>query len=277
MAKLLSTHHAHTVYVKGGANTAREMVLAAIGAGFRSIGLSEHGTQEIDPIHGLRAADVPRYIAEVRTLREEYAGKIRVRLGVERDLYSSARREDYEYVIGSVHYLIREGTVYAVDGDPEPLRECRERHFSGDGAALAGAYFHSLAEYALTCKPDVVGHFDLIRKNNASGALYDPDNPLLWKREREALEAIRQSGALLELNTGGMARGYMNTPFPELRVLRFWRGLGGRVIVGSDSHAVNTIAYAFDQMPDYLRAAGFATFWELGGEGEDLFVERALD
>ena len=277
MGILRSTHHAHTVYVKGGQSTAEEMVLAAIRAGFRSIGLSEHGTQAVDPIHGLTPADAPRYIAEVRALREKYAGQIRVHLGVERDMYSSARREDYEYVIGSLHYILRGDGFYAADGEPAPLCECRDLYFGGDGAALAREYFEHLAQYALDYRPEILGHFDLIRKRNAKGELYDPEDPALLRTEREALEAIYQSGAMLELNTGGMARGYLDTPYPELRLLKFWHNLGGRVIVGSDSHAVNTIDFAFDQMPDFLRAAGFQTFWELGGEGEAQFVERTLD
>ena len=277
MGILRSTHHAHTVYVKGGQSTAEEMVLAAIRAGFRSIGLSEHGTQAVDPIHGLSPADAPRYIAEVRALREKYAGQIRVHLGVERDKLSSARHEDYEYAIGSVHYLVRGGEVYAVDGSPDALRECRARHFGGSGAALARAYFREVAEYALSFRPDIIGHFDLIRVNDRDGALYDPEDPALLEAEKEALEAILRSGALLEVNTGGMARGFLDTPYPEPRLLRFWHDLGGRVIVGSDSHHVSTIDYAFGQMPAYLRAAGFRSFWELGGEGEARFVERGLD
>lgn len=277
MARILSTHHAHTSYVKGGKNTAEEMVIAAIRAGFRSVGLSEHGAQKIDPLYGLREEDVPRCIAEVRALREKYAGRIRVHLGVERDMYSDARRGDYDYVIGSLHYIVRGGDVYAADGSLGPLLECRDRYFGGSGEALAREYFDELARYALDYRPDVVGHFDLIRKPNAEGGLYDPDDPALLDAEYRALEAVFRSGALLEVNTGGMARGYLDTPYPELRMLRFWHDLGGRVIVGSDSHAADTIDYAFGQMPDLLRAAGFDTFWELGGEGEELFAERKLD
>ena len=276
MAKILSTPHAHTTYVDGR-NTAEEMVLSAIRAGFHSIGLSEHGPQLFDPRCSLAEPDIPAYIAEVRALQKKYAGQIRVHLGIERDQYSTARREDYEYIIGSVHYLICGNDIYAVDGTLEPLLECKDRYFESNGAALAREYYRNLARYAQEYRPQILGHFDLIRKNNRTRALYDPDDAALQKCEREALEAIFQSGTLLELNTGGMARGYMDSPYPELGLLKFWHDLGGRVIVGSDSHAVNTIDYAFDQMPDYLRAAGFTAFWELGSEGEEQFVERKLD
>ena len=275
--QIKSTPHAHTTYVDGK-NSAEEMVLAALGAGFHSIGLSEHGPQPFDAEFNLREAAVPAYIEEVRALQKKYAGRIRVHLGVERDTFSTARREDYEYVIGSAHYLLGEdGHAYAVDGPLEPLLECRERCFGGDGIAMAKAYFAQLAQYAADFRPDILGHFDLIRKRNAGGALYDASDPAIVTAEFTALEAIFESGAFLELNTGGMARGYLDTPYPELVMLKFWRSLGGRVIVGSDSHSVTTIDYAFDQMPDFLRAAGFETFWELGAEGEAQFVERALD
>ena len=194
MAKILSTHHAHTTYVDGK-NTPEEMVLSAIRAGFRSVGFSEHGTQGIDRFYGLREADVPRYTAEVRALRDKYAGRIRVHLGIERDLYSSARREDYEYVIGSLHYIVRGDEFYAADGQLAPLVECRDRYFGGNGAALAREYYEKLAGYALDYRPEVVGHFDLIRKCNGDGALYDPDDPALLKAERAALEAVRASSS----------------------------------------------------------------------------------
>ena len=277
MSRIRSTPHAHTTYVRGGKNTAEEMVLAAIGAGFRSVGLSEHGGQEIDPAYGLSAADAPAYIAEVRDLRKKYAGRIRVHLGVERDLFSTARREDYDYVIGSTHYLMDGETFYGVDWNLEDLLACREKVFGGDGAAMARAYFRQLADYAADFRPDILGHFDLIRLRNGGGALYDPEDRHVLAAQHEALEAVRQSGALLELNTGAMARGHLDTPYPEQRLLAYWKKLGGGVIVSSDAHSAANIDFAFERMPERLRAAGFETFWELGAEGEPLFVERALD
>ena len=271
-----STPHAHTTYVDGN-NSAEEMVLAAIDAGFHSFGFSEHGTQTFDAHANLAEENIPKYIAEVRALQKKYAGQIRVHLGVERDVLSSAKREDYEYVLGSTHYFWKEDNWYAVDGELEPLIECREKYFGGDGVKLAQEYFVQLAEYIVDYRPEIVGHFDLVRKRNAEGALYNGSDAKLIRTQREALEAIRTVDPLLELNTGGMARGYLPTPYPELHLLKFWHDLGGRVIVGSDTHSIKTVDFAFSEMPALLKEAGFKTFWELGAEGEDQFVERPLD
>jgi len=118
--KILSTPHAHTTYCDGR-NTPEEMVLTAIEKGFVSLGLSEHGTQSFDGSAAMKVDDNAAYIAEVRSLQKKYADRIRIHLGIEKDRYSVADRNDYEYVIGSFHYLLEGKDRVAADGQLEPL------------------------------------------------------------------------------------------------------------------------------------------------------------
>lgn len=273
-----SSPHCHTTFVDGK-STAEEMALSAIEAGFLSLGFSEHGPQKIDPVYGLRDEDVARYRETVHSLRDRYEGRMRVHLGIERDLYSHAARADYEYVIGACHYFLygEDGKSFCpVDGSFENLKAYRDEVLGGDGARMARNYYDMAGRYALDFHPDIFAHFDLVKKQNQGGRLYDPDDPKVVKAALEALDLIRESGALLEVNTGGMARGYMDAPYPDMRYLRRWRALGGRVIVGSDCHFAPHIAFAFDMIPDYLAAAGFRTAWRLGAAGEELFVEAPI-
>ena len=85
---------------------------------------------------------------------------------------------------------------------------------------------------------------------------------------------VRESGALLEVNTGGMARGYVSEPYPSWDILRLWRDLGGGVILGSDCHDARLMDFAFADVLARLRAEGFGGVWELGGAGEEMFVYR---
>ena len=62
---------------------------------------------------------------------------------------------------------------------------------------------------------------------------------------------------MLEINTGGMARGYRDAPYPALFLLREWRRLGGRIILSSDSHSADTILYGYDASIALAKAAGF--------------------
>ena len=274
--RILSTPHAHTTYVDGK-NTAEEMVLAAIEKGFVSLGLSEHGPQNFDGSSAILPEDYHKYIAEVRALQEKYADRIRLHLGIERDYYSSAKREDFEYVLGSYHYFVEDGKRVAADGNLEPLVRWRDERYGGDGARMAAEFFRRSGEYARDYKPDIFGHFDLLKKRNGNGEIYDPNDKRVVEAAFEALEMIRDSGAILELNTGGMARSGQKTPYPDMIYLRRWHELGGRVIVGSDCHFAPQLDYAFDVMPQYLAEAGFTTAWMLGGNGQERFVEFKLD
>jgi histidinol-phosphatase (PHP family) len=273
--RIASTPHAHTTFVDGK-STPEEMVLAAVQAGFVSLGFSEHGPQTVDPAYGLRDGDVDAYRDAVRALREKYADQIAIHLGVERDIYSHARRGDYDYILGACHYFLYGESFCPVDGSFETLRAYRDEIRGGDGAGMAASYFEMAGRYASEYRPDIIAHFDLVKKQNKDGRLYDPDDPAVVKSAFEALARIRESGALLEVNTGGMARGYMDRPYPDMRYLKRWRELGGRVIAGSDCHFAPLIAFGFDALPDYLHEAGFQTAWRLGAAGEPLFVEYPI-
>ena len=63
--------------------------------------------------------------------------------------------------------------------------------------------------------------------------------------------------SLLEINTGGVSRGYRTTPYPALFLLREWKAMGGRIILTSDSHSASTIVSGYGQAAELARAAGF--------------------
>ncbi len=274
--KILSTPHAHTTYCDGK-QSPEEMVLTAIEKGFVSLGLSEHGEQSIDSGSSLKHHQVEPYIAEVKQLQQKYADRIRLYLGIERDYYSLAKREDYEYVLGSFHYMKKDGVLCAADGQPGPIHNFKAEQYGGDAAKMVSDFYLGSGQYALEYRPEIFGHFDLIKKHNKQHEIYDPENKHIIDAAFQALDMIKESGALLEVNTGGMARSAQPTAYPDLIYLKRWHEIGGRIIVGSDCHNAPQLDYAFDEMPEYLRAAGFTTAWRLGGIGQDMFVEFELD
>ena len=216
-------------------------------------------------------------LRRVRALAEEYAGRIRVHLGVELDSeYGLADKKNYDYILLSCHY-VRKGNARALV-DCRPRRDrvfaVRDEAYGGNGEAMAADYFLRLGARALEERPAILGHFDIVKYFNGDGSLYDPQSPVVRRAWREALAMVRESGALLEVNTGGMARGYVNEPYPSWDILRAWRDMGGGVILGSDCHDARLMDFAFDDVLARLRAEGFESVWELGGAGEPLFVER---
>lgn len=271
---LKSTPHAHTSYVDGR-DTVDEMAAAALKKGFHSLGFSEHGEQPFDRAYGLTPEKRAAYRADVLRAREQYRGKLRIWLGVERDAHSTEERTDYDYAIGSCHYLPCGDGYVAVDGAPEGVDRLVRETFGGDGTAMAAAYFAQLGDYAVAYRPQIIGHFDLVRKRNGAGRYFDPRGPRYLAAAYAALERAAESGAFLEVNTGAIARGVLSTPYPDEPLLRRWRALGGRAILSSDCHDAEKLDCGFDQSLALLQACGYQSVWALGA-GEALFEEVPL-
>lgn len=274
--RILSNPHTHTDF-SDGRDTPRAQVERALKLGYRALGFSDHAAQDVDAFTGMPKEREADYQGAVRALAEEYAGRIRIHLGVELDSeFGIAEKKNYDYILLSCHY-VRKGNARALV-DCRPRRDrvlaVRDGAYGGNGEAMAADYFLHLGARALEERPAILGHFDIVKYFNGDGSLYDPQSPVVRRAWREALAMVRESGALLEVNTGGMARGYVNEPYPSWDILRAWRDLGGGVILGSDCHDARLMDFAFDDVLARLRAEGFASVWELGGAGEPLFVER---
>ncbi len=266
-----STPHAHTTYADGKSSV-DEMIRSAIAKGFSSIGFSEHAIQSFDEPYCLNAEGEARYIAEVNRLRGEYADRIAVYLGCERDSESTADRSKFEYVIGSVHYMPHEERMVGVDMHSQDLVVLVRENFGGSGAAYARAYYQKFSAYVVSYKPDIIGHFDLLRKHNATLALLDLSDPSYAAAACDALDGMIESGAMLEINTGAIAKGYLPDPYPELRWLSRWRELGGRAILSSDCHDAALLDCGYGEALDLARAAGYRELWALNPQRGELFV-----
>lgn len=277
--RIRSNPHTHTVF-SDGRSTAREQIERALALGFTALGFSDHSVQELDAFTGIPAPREADYRAEVRALAAEYAPRIRVYLGLEWDSeFGIADPAAYDYVILSAHYVLGGGGRALVDCRPrrEAVFALRDAAYAGDGEAMAADYFERLGARALQRRPDIVGHFDLVKYFNAADALYNRHSPRVRRAQLAALEKVRQSGALLEINTGGMARGYVDEPYPSRDLLRAWREMGGGVILGSDCHDAALMDYGFDAALSWLCEDGFDGVYELGGAGEEMFVKRPLE
>lgn len=132
---------------------------------------------------------------ELRALQKAYAGRLRIAVGMEADWFAPVNdRAALDYIIGSVHYLRDEATgrYYAVDGAPEALDACVTQMFGGDALAMARAYYALVAENVRKYRPEIIGHFDLVKKNNCGGHLFDEADPVYRTAALEALDAWRR-------------------------------------------------------------------------------------
>jgi len=258
MYKICSNLHTHTVY-SDGISTAEEYVLAAIEKGFVSIGFSEHSHTPYDTTCCVSKEDMPRYVAEIRRLKEAYQGRIEVFLGLEGDYYYPTPVNEVDYFIGSVHYLRDEktGSYYTVDYKPAIFEEAVHVVAGGSARRLVELYYGLVIDLVRNQKPDIVGHLDLITKLNRNGRYFDTGSGWYRDTTEQAVEEIAAAGCVVELNTGGMFRGYTDQPYPSLDILRRLRERSVPVTISSDAHSADGLDYWFEDAEELLRQAGF--------------------
>lgn len=252
-----STVHCHSTYCDGKA-TLRQMAEAAIAAGIQTLGISGHSHTPDDPEFCMTAAGTEAYRAELTALKAEYAGRLDILLGLEWDLTSSDDPARYDYIVGSAHYLFgrKTGAFGYADYSHADLRRFLDDEYGGDGLLAAEDYFANVARVAEK-KPTVLGHFDLIKKSNGDGSLFDENHPRYIAAARAALRTAAKAGTVLEINTGGAARGYRPDFYPSQWILREWRAMGGDVVITADAHTPGHLTFMFDEAADWARRAGF--------------------
>lgn len=257
MTLLACSVHTHATLCDGK-STLEEMAAAAYAAGVKYYGVSCHSHTPIPADEGaVLPEDMAAYRQAVLELRKAYEGRMEILLGLEWDSQSDILPKDLDYWIGSVHYQKgANGKYYAADWGEAQFTACRDELFGGDALAVAEGYFREVCRVA-AMKPTILGHIDLITKLNAGNRFFDEDAARYKAAALEALHAADPKETLLEINTGGVARGYRKTPYPALFLLREWKSMGGRVILTADSHSADTVVYGYTQASELAKAAGF--------------------
>ena len=259
--------HTHSTYTDGR-DTPEEMVLEAIACGFDSIGFSEHSYMPFSPSKSqLRPEDTEKYRAEIYTLKEKYKGQIDIFCGIEFEFNSAMTYQDFDYMIGSVHYLNLDGEVLGFDRNLEGALAYVNTHFGGDGLAFAQRYYETVAMLPQKGKFDILGHFDLLTKNNEQGKFIDTTDKKYLNLGFETIHTLKGKIPLFEVNTGAVARGYRTAPYPQLDFMKEFRKCGYGVVITSDCHDQNYLDCYFEESRQLLQEAGFQTRWILTDDG----------
>ena len=240
--------HMHTIF-SDGKNTPEEMILEGIRKGLDTIGISDHSSG--DPC-GMTLAQSKDYREEITCLKKKYAGQIQVLCGLERDFLTDDFG-DYDYTIGSVHWLkMPDGHRISIDWTAEKLREGAERYFGGNMYALAEAYYETVSRVAEVTKCDIIGHFDLVTKFIEKDPAFDTRDPRYVQAWQQAADILLATGKPFEVNTGAMARGYRTEPYPSADIRQYIREHGGTLIMSSDAHQKENIAFRFEKSRLFL-------------------------
>ena len=250
-----ANYHTHTRFCDGK-NSPEEMVREAIRLGCRELGFSGHAYTSFDESYCMSIAGTQHYISVIRQLQKTYAAQIKIHLGIEQDYYSDMPTKEYDYVIGSVHYVRKNGLYLPVDESREVLLSNVQKHYHGDIYGFIEDYYATVGDIYEKTRCQIVGHFDLITKFNGDGKLFDSQHPRYLTAANKALQALRAAPVTLEVNTGGIARGYTTEPYPARDLLAHWLAAGKRVVYASDCHNAEQLLFGYDIYKKHLQTAG---------------------
>ena len=261
----ISLHGGHSgEFCEHAEGTLRSVVEAAAAAGLKTFGLSEHAPRSEDrflyPSERQKGFGVERlqsdfaaYVIEAKMLAREFSDRIEILVGFEAEVVPGASyaaqmlaiRERYalEYMVGSVHYV---GEIQ-IDGTLEEFHAAVAE--AGGIESLAVRYYDTVAEMVARLKPEVVGHLDLIRRNAPTGA--DLQTTAIAAAVDRALQSVKESGAVLDLNTAGWRKGLGN-PYPAPWLVKRANELGIEFCFGDDSHSPAQVGDGIDRAREYL-------------------------
>ena len=210
------------------------------------------------------------YVAEFRRLKEKYAGRIELYLGLEIDYLNEEshpaaecfRRLPLDYRIGSVHLLYDdEGRVVDSDLPAEKFRQMVDKHFQGDVERVVRLYYERSRRMVELGGFDIVGHADKIHYNAAYCRPGILEEPWYDRLVRDYFVEIARRGYQVEINTKAWSE--LGTFYPDERYFPLLRELGIRVQVNSDAHYPERIASGMSEAYRALRRAGFTSVMRL--------------
>jgi histidinol-phosphatase (PHP family) len=153
-------------------------------------------------------------------------------------------RHDWDYVIGSVHFL-RDHAVdmpgaFDVWGRGESAEKVWKR------------YFLTLAEAARTGQYDIMAHPDLVKVWGKGRAVPEGD---LKRYYEPAIEAFAEMGVAVEVSTAGL-RKPVGEIYPARGFLEMVCEAGCPISLSSDAHVPEHIGYEYDRALELLAEFG---------------------
>jgi len=268
--------HNHCYYDDGKCSP-KEHIEQAIKKNVDVLGFSCHAPLPFEASWTLTRDKLSQYLADIKKLQKEYENKIQVFLGLEIDYIPgiiSPSMEGYkhmglDYSIGSIHHLEQDeaGVYMPVDGPIEMFEAGIKSIYKGNIKKAVETYYIFIEDMINLGGFDILGHLDLIKIRNNNNKYFSEDEK--WYRDiiSKILNEVKRSGCIIEVNTGGMARKYIDTTYPSLWILEECLKKGIPITLNSDSHTPENIIFGFEEVAKDLISIGYKEIFVLSENG----------
>ena len=267
--------HTHNALCRHAIGSIEDYIKIAIERGLNVIGISDHFPYEYLSSEIPSLEDIPyegyamptnnleSYILQLDNLSEKYAGQIHVRTAFEIDFF---KHQDHllnkylnnylnklDYFLGSVHVLFGKAGIFAFD-DGRFLNKYKEYDVNDE---IFIEFYNSLQDMikSSTFNADIITHFDLPKKFDKRVE----DKELVMEKAIETLELVKKRDLTVEINTSGL-RKKVKEQYPSLDIIKIIYDLDIPVLLGSDAHKPDDVAYEFNSITKMLKNIGFTQF-----------------
>ena len=287
--------HTHSIY-SDGKSLPREIVEEAIRQGFTTIGFSEHSPLPFDNNFSVKSADMPRYVAEIAQLKEEFKDRIDIYCALEADYLTGVSepfavtkaKYNLDYLIGGVHLVVNPALrqaqepaktkavepveiedstelnptisaeeIWFIDGPKwEVYDEGLQRLFGGDIRCAVRRFYEQTNEMIENEPFDIIAHFDKIKMHNRDRYFHE-DEAWYRKLALETLDLIREKGIVMEVNTRGIYKKRYNGFYPSPWLMKEACKMGIPAIISADAHHFSEISLEFGAAEEALKQAGY--------------------
>ena len=267
--------HTHNSLCKHAVGTIEDYVKKAIELNLNVIGVSDHFPYEYLSSEIPSLKDIPyegyamptnnleSYILQLDELKEKYMNQIHIRTAFEIDFfkhqdhilnkYLKGYLNKLDYILGSVHVLFGKAGVFAFD-DGRFLNKYKE--YDGNDEIYI-EYYDSLQVMikSPTFELDIVTHFDLPKKFDKR----IEDKDMIMGKVNGTLELVKKHDLTIEINTSGL-RKKVKEQYPHIDIIKKIFELGIPILLGSDAHKPEDVAYEFKNIAKMLKNIGFNQF-----------------
>ena len=268
-----SNFHSHCTFCDGR-NRPEDFVIAAITNRFRAYGFSSHSPLPFETSWNMSKPDMPDYLAEIKRLKNKYAGEIELYLGLEIDYLDATcnaaipyfQSLSLDYSIGSIHFLplnhtLNKEDMACIDGPYRDFEMYLNEYFGGDIRRITESFFASSMQMLETGGFDIVGHVDKIYMNGIRHPGFDLQAGWYQKPFLQLLDLIAEKGYIVEINCKNYAR--KGQTFPHVTSFQELSKRNIPVIVNSDCHQADLINDGREEAIALLKEAGYKATTEL--------------
>lgn len=269
-----SNYHSHNIFCDGRA-AMEDFIRFAIAKGLKKYGFSSHAPLPFHTSWNMNLEDLTAYREEFFRLKNKYSNQIELYLGLEIDyihgifdansnLYST---DDFEYKIGSLHYLdpLPDGGYFSVDGSAEKFKRNLKLIYHNDIKTLVLRYFTIMKEMLMKGGFDVVGHVDKISLNGMLVNGFNINESWYEQEMDEILQIVRQKGYILEINTKSFLE--KGITYPDVKFFPIIKTMQIPVILSSDCHYPDKIIEGFDSVYLLMKKAGIENIVQMSNNG----------